>query len=122
MYPQHRNKRCGCWPNRTFASATGMLLLRSVLFQAEDGIRDLTVTGVQTCALPILQAKAAPTDSFVHAPGSERPQGPLCFGIDSAEFQTPRIREFLAVDGQSEAEGGRRSLSFDWLLSSQQKE
>src|SRR2546430_12246377 len=23
------------------------------LFQAEDGIRDLTVTGVQTCALPI---------------------------------------------------------------------
>src|SRR3990167_7204382 len=24
------------------------------IFQAEDGIRDLTVTGVQTCALPIL--------------------------------------------------------------------
>src|SRR5256886_11911286 len=29
-------------------------------FQAEDGIRDLTVTGVQTCALPIL---ALPYDS-----------------------------------------------------------
>src|SRR3989475_4205775 len=27
---------------------------RSFFFQAEDGIRDLTVTGVQTCALPIL--------------------------------------------------------------------
>src|SRR2546430_12516614 len=26
---------------------------RVVFFQAEDGIRDLTVTGVQTCALPI---------------------------------------------------------------------
>src|SRR5438270_13946319 len=26
-------------------------------FQAEDGIRDLTVTGVQTCALPILGRK-----------------------------------------------------------------
>src|SRR5688572_32683105 len=26
-------------------------------FQAEDGIRDLTVTGVQTCALPILSRK-----------------------------------------------------------------
>src|SRR2546430_3414943 len=25
----------------------------SFVFQAEDGIRDLTVTGVQTCALPI---------------------------------------------------------------------
>src|SRR5688572_13027008 len=27
-------------------------------FQAEDGIRDLTVTGVQTCALPICSADA----------------------------------------------------------------
>src|SRR2546430_15612116 len=26
-------------------------------FQAEDGIRDLTVTGVQTCALPISQLR-----------------------------------------------------------------
>src|SRR2546430_12758166 len=26
---------------------------RFFFFQAEDGIRDLTVTGVQTCALPI---------------------------------------------------------------------
>src|SRR3712207_9398630 len=34
-----------------------MLLLFNVLFfffQAEDGIRDIGVTGVQTCALPIL--------------------------------------------------------------------
>src|SRR5207248_4524543 len=29
-------------------------------FQAEDGIRDRTVTGVQTCALPILFLLAAP--------------------------------------------------------------
>src|SRR2546430_6407345 len=29
-------------------------------FQAEDGIRDLTVTGVQTCALPI-SGHAAPS-------------------------------------------------------------
>src|SRR2546422_168048 len=27
-------------------------------FQAEDGIRDVAVTGVQTCALPILKGKA----------------------------------------------------------------
>src|SRR2546430_12798272 len=27
-----------------------------MFFQAEDGIRDLTVTGVQTCALPIFEA------------------------------------------------------------------
>src|SRR5205085_5531334 len=29
------------------------LMLIFFFFQAEDGIRDLTVTGVQTCALPI---------------------------------------------------------------------
>src|SRR2546430_1353993 len=28
-------------------------VLKLFFFQAEDGIRDLTVTGVQTCALPI---------------------------------------------------------------------
>src|SRR6266496_4412907 len=32
-------------------------------FQAEDGIRDLYVTGVQTCALPILR----PEDDLVHS-------------------------------------------------------
>src|SRR5690349_24766005 len=32
-----------------------MLLLFFFFFQAEDGIRDLYVTGVQTCALPILR-------------------------------------------------------------------
>src|SRR2546430_2531719 len=29
-------------------------------FQAEDGIRDLTVTGVQTCALPIFRCPGTP--------------------------------------------------------------
>src|SRR2546430_9183635 len=32
-------------------------------FQAEDGIRDLTVTGVQTCALPISLGMGAVRDS-----------------------------------------------------------
>src|SRR2546427_1284389 len=31
-------------------------------FQAEDGIRDLTVTGVQTCALPIFGPRSAGAD------------------------------------------------------------
>src|SRR5699024_12153417 len=34
-------------------------------FQAEDGIRDRNVTGVQTCALPILVIKAIGTPSFL---------------------------------------------------------
>src|SRR6266496_590393 len=36
------------------------LLLFFFFFQAEDGIRDLYVTGVQTCALPISFASALP--------------------------------------------------------------
>src|SRR5688572_31500299 len=35
-------------------SAGVSIKIVSFFFQAEDGIRDLTVTGVQTCALPIL--------------------------------------------------------------------
>src|SRR2546430_3543831 len=31
----------------------GLVIIVFFFFQAEDGIRDLTVTGVQTCALPI---------------------------------------------------------------------
>src|SRR5688572_31057865 len=34
-------------------------MLLYFFFQAEDGIRDLTVTGVHTCALPICSAIAA---------------------------------------------------------------
>src|SRR2546430_13284417 len=33
--------------------AAAVCVLVFFFFQAEDGIRDLTVTGVQTCALPI---------------------------------------------------------------------
>src|SRR2546430_10329927 len=36
-------------------------ILHIFFFQAEDGIRDLTVTGVQTCALPI-SSYARPLD------------------------------------------------------------
>src|SRR5256886_6425102 len=34
-------------------------------FQAEDGIRDLTVTGVQTCALPISLSLIADPDTYL---------------------------------------------------------
>src|SRR2546430_12289310 len=37
-------------------------LLVVFFFQAEDGIRDLTVTGVQTCALPIFSQNAIGID------------------------------------------------------------
>src|SRR2546430_7661827 len=37
-------------------------------FQAEDGIRDLTVTGVQTCALPIFRNWCMAVDDHCLAP------------------------------------------------------
>src|SRR5258707_4915178 len=38
------------------AMRSGTLASVVVFFQAEDGIRDIGVTGVQTCALPISQS------------------------------------------------------------------
>src|ERR1039457_7393642 len=42
--------RCGCPPAATLG----------FFFQAEDGIRDYKVTGVQTCALPIWMGSDRP--------------------------------------------------------------
>src|SRR5207245_6819764 len=53
------------------------------LFQAEDGIRDATVTGVQTCALPIsLPPIALPSSSMFMIPASMElePQYTTSFG------------------------------------------
>ena len=45
-------------------------------FQAEDGIRDWSVTGVQTCALPIsILAAVAKIDLSVPAQGKLEPEG-----------------------------------------------
>src|SRR6266403_3086155 len=43
-------------------------------FQAEDGIRDLYVTGVQTCALPICRGGAVDDTAPQRRPGEDRPE------------------------------------------------
>src|SRR6266513_4979218 len=45
-------------------------------FQAEDGIRDRNVTGVQTCALPIL-----PDGEFFTAPLEDSVEGEVSFHL-----------------------------------------
>src|SRR2546430_5024886 len=64
-------------------SLSGIECVRYALvffFQAEGGIRDLTVTGVQTCALPI--------SAVIHRPWGELPAdlltGDLLFSTDSS--------------------------------------
>src|SRR5256885_15748947 len=41
-------------------------------FQAEDGIRDYKVTGVQTCALPISNHSVRVTDDFMRAVAEDK--------------------------------------------------
>src|SRR5256886_8128482 len=55
--------------SRACVSAGGMIVF---FFQAEDGIRDLTVTGVQTCALPIF--------SIFHVISGEEQDIPILHG------------------------------------------
>src|SRR3712207_8061120 len=52
----------------TYASDRRIISLRTFIFfffQAEDGIRDIGVTGVQTCALPIPEPAAGRGDECV---------------------------------------------------------
>src|SRR2546427_6592090 len=62
-------------------------------FQAEDGIRDLTVTGVQTCALPICVQTAwggrTGVDSAGRAACAPGPQGPFA-ALHMNTYTTPR--------------------------------
>src|SRR5256884_2627372 len=56
------------------------LLLFFFFFQAEDGIRDVAVTGVQTCALPISTIAGSP----LHTPIT-----PLHYALTSATPSAP---------------------------------
>src|SRR2546430_5458810 len=60
-------------------------------FQAEDGIRDLTVTGVQTCALPIYRRPA---------PVPQRRRGRHAQAHEGAAADGQRIRSVPAVRGR----------------------
>src|SRR5256885_15715506 len=67
-----------------------------LFFQAEDGIRDYKVTGVQTCALPICH--------------------PVCGLFCSTEFRHGKTRSFsirlAAVVADSTTDGHRAGLLF----------
>src|SRR5207237_6753489 len=50
-------------------TCVGLRICYVFFFQAEDGIRDSSVTGVQTCALPICGWPPAPTTTPAGHPG-----------------------------------------------------
>src|SRR5207302_8319512 len=68
-------------------------------FQAEDGIRDFHVTGVQTCALPILERRMA---AAVMALARKRTASE-CIGRRS--LSAPRERALQTTDRKKNREG-----------------
>src|SRR2546422_4442224 len=91
-----------------FVSLMFLSIFFFFFFQAEDGIRDVAVTGVQTCALPI----------YHRSPGDEcggSPRGPASRGV---RVRLPRggcrnaSREIgrASCRGRGEISGGAGSL------------
>src|SRR5207245_4318862 len=76
-------RRCCCDP-----WSTNERLAPLFFFQAEDGIRDATVTGVQTCALPI-SAAALSRRALL---GATRPPPPALDATGRAAAPAPRAR------------------------------
>src|SRR2546421_2873843 len=80
-------------------------------FQAEDGIRDLIVTGVQTCALPI--SFVAYFSWCVVAIGGVRAMGPVEIGHERIRrlwlFESQNVTLTLNNPSVSEVKIGRAS-------------
>src|SRR2546427_3659368 len=81
-------------------------------FQAEDGIRDLTVTGVQTCALPISAPRPRQDPGRHGCP----PQGGPAHGGgmgDDASSPTPFRASAAAVPDRGDRERGGEGKRVD---------
>src|SRR5437764_8200314 len=80
-------------------------------FQAEDGIRDTSVTGVQTCALPI-SCLWSPSRPVLRG-AERRPSGPRSTGLLGDQRQAQRLQQVHDVPqlgvGPADQEIGRAS-------------
>src|SRR5262249_59324730 len=82
-------------------------------FQAEDGIRDWSVTGVQTCALPIFQKKLADTEAALQSALHEAREDPaslailrLAKALAELKAATPERSEERRVGKEGRERGG----------------
>src|SRR2546421_4039893 len=76
-------------------------------FQAEDGIRDLIVTGVQTCALPISTSGSVPGTNFSGSCG-RAVRRTSCDSLRGTDGAADPIRRDIA--GSSAGSRRRRAL------------
>src|SRR5690606_40893756 len=79
-------------------------------FQAEDGIRDFHVTGVQTCALPIYTAPFEPLvrEGRLHGRGSSEAKGQVMAHVWAVRAHLESTGRGAPAGGESEAARRRR--------------
>src|SRR3989449_8587216 len=91
------------------ATASSLSLVFFFFFQAEDGIRDVAVTGVQTCALPISAAEVDPPAG----PGQPKKIVRVCGRNDREDGHVRRLDhhrlEPVGRVGKRREEGDRES-------------
>src|SRR6266446_8009773 len=94
----------------------GERLVFFFFFQAEDGIRDYKVTGVQTCALPI---SAVRTEELLAAPPLDEDKARADADVAAAEGRARTVQEriekcsiFAPIDGTVLRVYARRGESF----------
>src|SRR2546429_6763057 len=75
------------WRGLVVCSMHLMIRLCFFFFQAEDGIRDVAVTGVQTCALPIFLVRGGGSDGVVDAALLRRVRGWRCSRRNAARVR-----------------------------------
>src|SRR5688500_19908354 len=83
--------------------AVSTLFLFFFFFQAEDGIRDYKVTGVQTCALPILRCATASSALTARiAPASAAGIAPPNARVPTTLPDSPRMRTKMPITTTTE--------------------
>src|SRR6267378_6848123 len=92
-------------------------LSRFFFFQAEDGIRDLYVTGVQTCALPIFAngvefTDKAPDNHGASTTGNSAPRENHAFWTKSAGLESPNAAAGTGVIRPLEASARAKGVRF----------
>src|SRR2546427_12851659 len=76
-------------------------------FQAEDGIRDLTVTGVQTCALPIYDGEGEAGRGFAEPGAGSGAHGGAVRALGRSE------RSERAPDGPPGSQGAASRMTWE---------
>src|SRR5690606_34300147 len=93
--------------DKTTACRLVITLNKTFFFQAEDGIRDFHVTGVQTCALPISGRPAGAVRRRLAA-GGHRLHRPLARGTRRSAVRTPPRLARVAPVGTAGTGSGHR--------------